>query len=127
MQTNGKALFLTAILSGATIAHADNAVVNAPPSPAMPNPQNRSVPRIDYLGNDFFFGAGKATRQESAFRDESPVARGPVAMPNSIPSTGLHWVPGNQHPALELRLSDQGTIRFHPTRHGGSISAVWSF
>jgi hypothetical protein len=126
MQKRGKALILTAVLSGAANAYADNAGQNGLPSPVMQNPQNRIVPRIDY-GNGFLVAARKTTLQESISHDQSTVVRGPVATPIGSAPTGLHWTPGAQHPALELRLSDQGTIRFHPTRHGGTVSVGWSF
>jgi len=122
-----KTLILSALLLGTANAYADKDGVIGTPLAPVQLPPTRTAPHIDYLGNHFFVVTEKAANLDPTFRNESAVNKNKVVPANEGAPAGLHWVPGNQHPAFEFRLSDQGAIRIHPSRHGGSVTAAWSF
>jgi hypothetical protein len=127
MWANTKTLILFAIQLGISNACADDdKQISAKLPTEQPSP-NRVASRIDYLSNHFLVAREKSIDSESIPHGEPVEVANKNVPANDKPATGLHWVTGNHHPALEFRFSDQGTIRFHPNRHGGSVTAAWSF
>jgi hypothetical protein len=127
MRAKTKTLILSVILLGTSHAHADNErPINAPISTDQ-NPPSRVVSHIDYLGNRFFTLTEKPVYPESILRGETADMQSRDVTANEKPDAGMHWVTSDHHPALELRLSDQSAIRFHPSRHGGGVTAAWGF
>jgi len=127
MRAIRKVFILLVVLLGAPNVYAENENATGLPLPATQNPPNRATTHIDYLGNNFLTPAGNPSAREPVSFSATKERIATAVAPNDNSPAGLHWVTESQHPALELRLSDQGAIRFHPTRHGGSVAAGWKF
>ena len=120
------ALILSMALPAA--AYADNEGGNASPLPTQ-NPPNRAVSQshIDYLGTGFV-----NNKEKSASTEPDPRIAGETVQSKSIFSLGnqastLHWEQGEQRPILEYRISEQGSLHLHVSKHGTTAAAQWKF
>ncbi|HSY28784.1 MAG TPA: hypothetical protein VK832_14845 [Burkholderiaceae bacterium] len=125
MWTKKFALILSMALPA--IAYADNEGGNASPLPTQ-NPPSKVTSHIDYLGTGFFNSREKSASAEPVPRQEDGiVVQSRSSFPLGNQSSSLHWEQGEQHPVLEYRLSDQGTLYFHVSKHGTTAGAQWKF
>ena len=127
MRAIKKIFILLAVLLGAANACAENDNAAGLPLPAIQNSPNHAASHIDYLSNSFLTAAGNSETRELASLNATKTGIGKSIAPNDDSRIGLHWMTESQHPTLELPLSDQSTMRFHPRRHGGSIALGWKF
>jgi hypothetical protein len=117
-------LILSMVLPAA--AYADNEGGNTSPLPTQ-NPPNKAVSHIDYLGTGFF-----NNKERSAITEPDPrIADGAAQSKNGLSlgnqSSTLHWEQGEQHPILEYRISEQGSLHLHISKHGTTAGAQWKF
>jgi hypothetical protein len=112
METMKKVLMLLVLLQAGSLAHADDTNL-----PGSAQDSSKHLSRLDYLSAGFF------ARQEKSIPLEPPSTQGNpteiTAVPaRQDPSSGLHWVPSEQHPTLEYRFSNEGAMSMHLSRHG---------
>ena len=127
MWTKKNALFLSMILPGASIAFAENLEGTVSPLPAVSNQPNRGLAHVDYLGNGIFHEKQKPAQAEPNAPTAVPANQGKPALAVGATPSALHWVPGESRPILEFRLSDQGSVRLHVSRHSTTAAAQWHF
>lgn len=118
------ALILSMTLPAA--AYADNEGGNASPL-STPNPPNRAVSHIDYLATGFVNNKEKSTSTGLDLRMENQTISSKSPFSLGSQASTLHWEQGEQHPVLEYRLSEQGSLHLHVSKHGTTAAAQWKF
>jgi hypothetical protein len=121
METIKKMLMLLVILQAGPLAHADDTNL-----PGSAQDSSKHLSRLDYLSAGFFVRQEKSTPLEPPSTQSNPA--GITAAPaKQDPSSGLHWVPSEQHPTLEYRFSNQGAVSVHLSHHGAQVALGWHF
>jgi hypothetical protein len=127
MCTKKEIVILCIGLALVTQACAQSTESVGPPTPGPQNTSIRATPHYDYLSSSSIFNREKWPKPEAGLSNElAPEQSKEFSTHSSIPP-GLHWETGAQHPTLEYKISDQGTIHFHVARRGTTAAAVWSF
>ena len=118
MCTTRQVLMMLALMQVISLAHADDTNVPKP----TPDQAKHPLPRIDYLSAGFLAQREKSDSAETPPSDKSNAAEMKAIGPNATTANGLHWAKGDQHPALEYRLSNDSAMRLRLGRHGAALS-----
>jgi hypothetical protein len=121
METVKKVLMLLVIGQATSLAHADD--LN---SPNAVQEQQKHLSRLDYLSAGYFARRDKALSFEAppAQGNSNGIAKAPIKQDQT---SGLHWVPNEQHPTFEYRFSNSGAMRMHLSHHGAEVNMGWRF